>query len=430
MKVLIETHGCKLNMADSQTLAKELSATGFEIAGRGDTPDVFVLNSCTVTQTADSKARGAVASARRRYPGALIVMTGCYPERDAAEAGALAAVDIVVTNRRKPEVAQDVAEALGVAFTPCGDGDMPPLQSALLGRTRASVKVQEGCDQVCAYCIVPKVRGRERSIPVESLIAQVGGLTAAGCSEVILTGTQLGSYGFDLDSIGLTGMLRRLLNETAVPRIRVSSLQPLEITDGLLSLWSESRGRLCPHFHIPLQSGSDGVLRRMRRRYTGESFLQAVERVRSAVPGASVTTDIITGFPGETGADHAATLAVAGAARFADAHVFPYSERPGTSAAHFDDHLAPAIRAQRAAEVREITARDAAKFRERSVGQVRPALWERSRGSGGLTDNYLKVRFEGVPARRLRPVGEGHNLIEDVRLTGVRSDGSMIAEPV
>jgi threonylcarbamoyladenosine tRNA methylthiotransferase MtaB len=285
---------------------------------------------------------------------------------------------------------------------------------ALPGKTRASVKIQEGCDQVCAYCIVPKVRGRERSIPPGEIVAQVQRLAAEGCAEVVLTGTQLGTYGFDLEGATLPGLLRLVVAETDIARVRVSSLQPLEITDDLLSAWDESGGRLCPHFHVPLQSGSDDVLGRMRRRYTGEQFAAAVEQVRAAVPGCSVTTDVICGFPGETAEDHAATVRLVEQVRFADAHVFPYSERPGTSAAHFADQLDVALRSERAAEVREATERHGLEFRRASLGQVRPVLWEGG-GRSGLTDNYLRVRGEAGRA----------GTIQNVELLSVEADGAI-----
>ena len=455
MKFLIETHGCKLNMADSQQLAREFVASGFEVATQGAAnPDVYVLNSCTVTGTADRKARQAVAAARRRFPGALIVATGCYTERAPAIVEALESVDLAFNNRRKPEIVQSVAEWLGVAFSPCTDGDMPALalQVARLGRTRASVKIQEGCDQVCAYCIVPRVRGRERSIPPGEIVSQVRRLSAEGYSEVVLTGTQLGSYGFDIEGADLPQLLRLVVSETGMARVRVSSLQPLEISDRLLEVWRDSGGRLCPHFHIPLQSGSDEVLGRMRRKYTGEQFIGAVERVRRAVPGCSVTTDVICGFPGESADDHASTLRLVERVRFADAHVFPYSERPGTSAAHFDGQLDYAGRAERAADVRELTRQHALEFRQASIGQVRPVLWEGARTTGaisarsGLTDNYLRVRMGDAGCGKSERSGESvpngagpvefaaadpgalarTGLIEVVTLTGVDYDGVMM----
>jgi threonylcarbamoyladenosine tRNA methylthiotransferase MtaB len=375
---------------------------------------------------ADRKARHAVAAARRKFPDAFIVATGCYPERDLKSVAALEPVDLALTNREKPEVVKRVAESLGVAASRVTEVSSSGLRAVLLGRTRASVKIQEGCDQVCAYCIVPKVRGRERSIPASEILRQVNDLQAAGCSEVVLTGTQLGSYGFDLESINLAGLLRAVLAGSDVPRVRVSSLQPLEMTDELLDVWSQSGGRLCPHFHIPLQSGSDTVLVRMRRRYTAEQFISAVSRVREAVPGCSVTTDVICGFPGETAADHEATLAVLREARLADAHVFPYSARPGTSAAHFSGQVEAGVRSERAAEVRRVAEQHALEFRKGSVGQTRDVLWERGGSNEGLTDNYLRVTVaESASGRRAQYLP-----IEQVLLTGVGEGGVILGEVV
>jgi threonylcarbamoyladenosine tRNA methylthiotransferase MtaB len=442
MKFLIETHGCKLNMADSQQLAREFVSGGFEMADAAATPDVYVLNSCTVTGTADRKARQAVSAARRRFPETLIVATGCYPERDLAIVEALESVDLALNNRKKREIVRSVAERLGVMYREiAADDDLTAtLEMALPGRTRASVKIQEGCDQVCAYCIVPRVRGRERSIPPGQIVAQLRRLAAEGCLEVILTGTQLGTYGFDIDGADLPALTRRVVSETDMPRVRVSSLQPLEISDQLLEVWQDSGGRLCPHFHVPLQSGSDQVLGRMRRRYSRKQFLEVVERVRDAVPGCSVTTDVICGFPGESADDHASTLGLIEEVRFSDSHVFPYSARPGTSAAHFSDQIEVAVRAERAAEVREMTQRHALEFRRASIGQVRPVLWEGAQTSGGLTDNYLRVRSQlnvtrpdGTQPSAFPTTGQWRmatsrrGLIEDVELTGVYADGVMKA---
>ena len=352
----IETHGCKLNTADSQQMAAEFLRAGFEVRSQGNSnpPDVFILNSCTVTHVADKKARQAVSAAKRRYPNALTVMTGCYPERAADETASLHSVDMVLGNRSKPQLVETIADRLKIDLTPCADGrDVIP-SAALLGRTRASVKIQEGCDQVCAYCIVPKVRGRERSVPIDEIVSRVLQLKGAGCREVVFTGTQLGHYGFDLDSgVDLSFMLTEVLKRTDIPRIRVSSLQPPEIDDHLLDVWSnEGEGRLCPHFHMPLQSGSDAILRKMRRTYTSDEFLRKVDLVRSRLPECSITTDVIAGFPGETDEDHEASASVMQAADFSDAHIFPYSARPGTSAHYFDDQIAPTTKSERARELR------------------------------------------------------------------------------
>lgn len=425
MKVRIETHGCKLNTADSQRLANEFTRSGYGIAEDDEAPDVFVLNSCTVTHVADKKARQALSKARKSFPGAIVVAAGCYAESGTADLEELAATDLVIPNTRKSEIVSIVSSRTGLEWQePIGiDNEV----GQLLGRTRGAVKIQEGCDQVCAYCIVPKVRGRERSIPKSDIVSQVQALSTAGCPEVILTGTQLGSYGFDLEGTGLIDMIRTVLEETDIRRLRVSSLQPAEFSDELLSLWSGiGKDRLCPHFHIPLQSGSDRILERMRRRYTGEGYLAAVQAVKEAVPGCSVTADVIAGFPGESEDDHRRTVEVLEAAQLADAHIFPYSVRPGTSAAHYDDQVDVQIRTQRAEELREIADAAAQLHRQSFVGEVRSVLWEGARGASGLTDNYLRVRLEPGEIT-LATKGDGDGLIEDIkfnRLEGLQLIGT------
>lgn len=422
MKVQIETHGCKLNTADSQRLANEFVRSGYGIAENGDAPDVYVLNSCTVTHVADKKARQALSRARKQFPDAIVVAAGCYAESGTADLEELAATDLVIPNTRKSEIVSIVSSRAEFEQQVSTDPDSEFDDThALLGRTRGAVKIQEGCDQVCAYCIVPKVRGRERSIPKAEIVEQVQALSSAGCPEVILTGTQLGSYGFDLDDTGLVDMIRTVLADTDIRRLRVSSLQPAEFSDELLDLWGTTgRDRLCPHFHIPLQSGSDRILEQMRRRYTGEGYLQAIEAAKQAVQGCSVTTDVIAGFPGESEDDHARTVEVLSLAELADAHIFPYSIRPGTSAAHFTDQTDAQVRVARAEELRGIADSMARRHRQSFVGHTRPVLWEGPRGTSGLTDNYLRVRLESGLITAA-PNGNGDGLIEDIKFN--RLDG-------
>ena len=394
--VSIETHGCKLNQADSNVLAREFAQAGFRVVANDEPSDVYVVNSCTVTHVADRKARRSLRAARRRNPGATIVATGCYAQRAPGDLDGLDEVDIVAGNTAKPVLVRQVVERMGGSVQPCAVGDDVDLaQSPRAVRTRAMVKIQEGCDQVCAYCIVPRVRGRERSIPSAEIVAEIRRNLERGHREVVLTGTQLGSYGFDLDGETLAGLLSRILRETGVSRLRLSSLQPQDIDDELLDLWADPR--LCPHFHLPLQSGSDPVLRRMRRRYTAERYADAVERIRAAVPNVSITADVIVGFPGEQDADFEATYALCESLAFADAHVFPYSVRPGTSAAHFDGQVDPRVKAGRVRRLLSLAERHFADYRRAARGQVRPVLWEDGRADGGttkwygLTDSYLRV---------------------------------------
>ena len=396
--VAIETHGCKLNQADTSVLADEFARAGYRLVDADHPSDVFVLNSCTVTHVADRKARHAIRAARRRSPGGTIVAAGCYAERDPRSLAALEAVDLVVGNRDKSSLVRQVAEWRGEPPVPCAVGEEFEAVSPRMLRTRASVKIQEGCDQVCAYCIVPRVRGRERSIPPARLVDDINRFASRGYREVVLTGTQLGSYGFDLPGTDLAGLLVLILEETDMERLRVSSLQPQEVTPALLELWSDPR--LCPHFHLPLQSGSDAVLGRMRRRYTAADYEDSVRRIRRAVPGAAVTADVIAGFPGETDDDFDQSYSLLERLELAALHVFPYSARPGTSAAHFGPQVLPEVKRDRVRRLIDLSECHARNFRASLVGEVRSVLWEEGRESGdgtewtGLTNNYVRARTE------------------------------------
>ena len=435
-KVLIRTHGCKLNQADSDVIARQFIEAGYRLVNSVSEADVFVLNTCTVTANADAKARQALRAARRANPTAIIVAAGCYPQRAAQELHELDAVSLVVDNTQKDELVPQVValhrssssslalvDPNPVAPNPVGlEGqNVLPLVAAGTRRSRAMIKIQEGCDQVCAYCIVPKVRGRERSIPPETLIGEINRRTEEGFKEVVLTGTQLGTYGFDLPQINLVGLLRRILAETAVPRIRVSSLQPQEISAELLWLWEDSR--LCPHFHVPLQSGSDSILKAMRRRYDTALFSQAVGLIREFVPDPGITTDLIVGFPEEGEAEFRQSREFAAGIGFSDMHIFPYSRRPGTSAHHLNGQVGAAEKRPRMNQMLEIASRTSQEFRRKQLGHIRPVLWESCRESGGtrtwsgLTDNYIRVY--AVTPRDLR------NTITPARMTAL--DGSGVA---
>ena len=425
--VAIETHGCKLNQADSAVLAGEFARAGYRIVGSNADADIIVVNTCTVTATADSKARQALRAARRSNPTAVVVAAGCYPQRAADELRGMPEVSLVVGNQDKPQLATLALVALASQRGGLQRAAIETPGETVTGmerRSRAMVKIQEGCDQVCAYCIVPKVRGRERSISPDVLVDTVRQHVADGFREVVLTGTQLGTYGFEFPDVDLAGLLDRILAETDVPRLRVSSLQAHEISADLLTRWNDSR--LCPHFHVPLQSGCDVVLRAMRRRYDTATFRQAVELIRRTISDAGVTADIIVGFPGETEADHAESRAFAAEMWFADIHVFPYSQRPGTSAHHYQGQVEAADKRRRAAAMGEVKDAGFTAFRRGLIGQVRDVLWETARPVGdeglrwrGLTDNYVRVETTSH--------AELGNRITPARLTGM-ADGVMTAE--
>ena len=400
--VAIRTQGCKLNQADSDMLARRFAAAGYRLVQSPAKADVYVINTCTVTATADSKARQALRAAARANPHALIVATGCYAQRSRDELAQVEGVSLVIGNTGKEELPAMVTALLEQRNA--DENSHPPVSPTLdysvrpaanIRRNRSMVKIQEGCDQVCAYCIVPRVRGRERSISPESLVEQINQRVAEGCLEVVLTGTQLGTYGFDIPGATLTRLLERILAETVVPRLRVSSLQPQEITLRLLELWQDPR--LCRHFHIPLQSGSDRILETMRRRYTTGLFAEKVDLVRNTVAGSGITADLIAGFPGETEAEFQESLALAKSMAFSDMHIFPYSPRPGTSAVYLSGPVSQPVKKARTAQLLAMAKEGFEAFRSHQLGQTHPVLWESStRQDGGLkwrglTGNYIRV---------------------------------------
>ena len=390
LNVKIQTHGCKLNIADSQGIAKSFYAAGHTISSDNENnTDVFILNSCTVTHVADSKARQAIRRAKRTNPTALVVMTGCYAERDKKNIETINEVDLVLGNKEKKFIVNEVQKKLDIQNKEKIDpiGGYP-----LLGRSRASIKIQEGCDQVCSYCIIPSVRGRERSVHPESLISQINELSANGVKEVVLTGTQLGNYGFDLSDTSLNKLLIKILNETDVPRIRVSSLQPKEVNNEIINTWiNDGLGRICPHFHIPLQSGSDRILKDMRRRYSSSEYLDIVFNIKDLMPEASITSDVIVGFPGESDSEFLQTIDVVEKAKLSNVHIFPYSKRPGTSAFYSKSHVQDHMIKERSKGLLSLVDKLSGVAKKSLIGKERSILWEGKSKTAGLTEDYFKV---------------------------------------
>jgi len=422
--VAILTLGCKLNQADSQALARELLSNGCRVIQRPAPADAYVINSCSVTHVADRKSRHLVRLARRLSPSATVVLAGCYAENGGAHLAGRIGADLVVRNGDKASLAQELLRRLGD-----GNGRRAPPRAADGLRTRAFVKIQEGCNEVCSFCVVPRTRGRERSVPIERVVTEVLARQAEGAQEVVLTGTQLGNYGRDLGTAGgPTPLLAALLARTAVPRLRLSSLQAQDIHEDLLHLWDDPR--LCRHLHLPLQSGSDRVLAAMRRRYSARQFLEAASLIRERIPDVAITTDVMVGFPGETEADFQETYRLCQEEGFAAIHVFPYSRRPGTAAALIRDHVSPAVKRDRLERTLALARDSAAAFRARFQGRTMAVLWEEARRRGartlwqGLTDNYLRV-YTDAENRGAEPPG-GQNLTNRVlptRLGWPTADG-------
>ena len=427
--IAILTLGCKLNQAESQALARELLSHGCGVTQRPEPADAYVINSCSVTHVADRKSRHLVRLARRLSPNATIVLAGCYAESGGADLAGRIGADLVMSNGYKASLAEELLRRLGH-----GNGCRSSLPPSDGPRTRAFVKIQEGCNDVCSFCIVPRTRGRERSVPVERVVTEVLARQAEGVQEVVLTGTQLGNCGRDLGRPGGPApLLAALLARTAVARLRLSSLQAQDINEDLLRLWDAPR--LCRHFHLPLQSGSDRVLAAMRRRYSARQYLEAASLVRERVPDVAITTDVMVGFPGETEADFQETYRLCQDAGFAAIHVFPYSRRPGTAAALMRDQVSPAVKRHRLARMLALARASTDAFRARFQGRTMTVLWEQARRRGaravwqGLTDNYLRVYTDAENLATDLPRQDLTNLLLPTRLGRVAADG-LWGEPV
>jgi threonylcarbamoyladenosine tRNA methylthiotransferase MtaB len=394
-RVALLTLGCKLNQAESEAIARDLTAAGCEVIDTAAPADAFVINTCAVTHIAGRKSRHLVRLARRLSPAARIAVTGCYAESDGDQLHGLGA-DLVLGNDDKAALAARLLSN-GLGHFDSLDAVANAVAPSRL-RTRSFVKIQEGCNDVCAFCIVPQTRGRERSVAKADVLSAVQKREAEGYQEVVLTGTQLGVYGHDIEGeVGLAELVDHLLERSSLPRLRLSSLQPADITADLLRLWQDPR--LCRHFHIALQSGSDAVLAGMRRRYTTSEFRRAVAAIREVLPDAAITTDVLAGFPGETDAQFEETYGFCREMEFAALHVFPYSRRPGTLAARMPDQVPEATKRARVQRMLELAQRLSDRFLQRLEGSVMPVLWERSRQAKnwtapvweGLTDNYVRV---------------------------------------
>lgn len=388
-KVTIETHGCKLNQSDSLNLSLELSQNGYLISDSKDDCDIYILNTCTVTHVADRKGRQSARSFKNQNPNSLVVVTGCYAQRAKDELEALPEVDLVFGNESKSEIVKSINSLLSIS----SDESLLEIDQLMPSKNRAMIKIQEGCNQICSYCIVPRVRGREKSVEVNTLIDQIKKFEKLGFQEIVMTGTQLGSYGFDLQDMNLNKMLKQVLENTTIPRIRVSSLQPQEISNELLEIWENKR--LCKHFHIPMQSGSNQVLQKMRRRYTSDQFTGAIDLINNNFKNASITTDVIVGFPNETESDFQLSKDLSKYSQFSDMHIFKFSKRPNTSAFFLNDNVDSMTKTSRSSELTEIRLEMFKEFRHKQDLLTEEVLWENYNHSTnsiyGLTKNYIRV---------------------------------------
>jgi threonylcarbamoyladenosine tRNA methylthiotransferase MtaB len=419
MNVCLQSVGCRLNQSEIEDLARQLVAAGHVIVGDPALSEVCVVNTCAITARAERKSRHRVRALARANPEARIAAIGCYATLAPRRCAGLPGVAWVVPNAEKERTVEFVAapspRPACTSRRQSGGGRVTFL------RTRASVKVQDGCDNHCTYCIVRLLRGAARSRPVADVVAEVQALVAGGCREAVLTGVNLGSYGRDLGvPDGLHALVETLLLDTDLSRLRLSSLEPWDLGEDFFELWEDPR--LCRQLHLPLQAGCDETLRRMGRRITTAEFARLVEAARAAIPDLAVTTDVIAGFPGEDRGAFRASCDFVAEMEFARLHVFPYSPRPGTAAARSSDQVPREVRDARARAMRELGAEQASRFRQRFVGREMAVLWEQRRRDGlwsGVTDNYVRVVA--------RATGDLHNHLTGTRLLGAQN-GRLVGE--
>lgn len=390
MRIAFYTLGCKLNQAETESLVCQFRQSGFQIVSPNDVADIYIANTCTVTHIADRKSRHWLRLARRRNPHALIVATGCYVHRNPQELVHLA--NLIVDNQKKeqlPTLIQSLSpEARGFSDGKTKQCEMPV---AML-RTRSLIKIQDGCNGSCAYCIVPKVRSQEHSLPASRIIDEVKQKVTLGCKEVVLTGTKVGSY--QHEGVDLKDLVEHILGETDIERLHLSSLQPSEISAEFLALWRDKR--LYRHLHLALQSGSDTVLYRMRRSYTLSQYYTTMNLIKDTISDASITTDVIVGFPAESDEEFERNYSFCEQAGFANIHVFPFSPRPGTAAARMPKQIRDEAKQERNQRMLELSHSSRRRFCEQFLGQTVSVLWEKETGPGsgiysGLTGNYIRV---------------------------------------
>ena len=475
----IEQFGCRASQADAAAIERQLRAQGHDLAFAPDRADVIVVNTCTVTAAADSQARDAIRKLHAANPSAKIIATGCYAQRAPEELAALPGILHVVGNSHKPEIPALVSKISGpqsasttasnfvslhaLATTspatdssctgaallrpslpglkdlgadsffpsPSSSAPIPKILAAniftrseflsapVLGgesnHTRPTLKIQDGCNLRCSYCVIPFVRGKSRSMPPSEVVAEIRRLTESGYKEIVLSGINLGTWGRDLTPrVEFEDLLRRILDETEVARLRISSIEPLDVTADLIALFA-STSRIAQHFHMPLQSGSDKILAAMHRWYRSEHYARRVDLIRDQLPDAAIGADVIAGFPGETAEDHAATIEFIESRPFTYLHVFSYSVRPGTAAESMTDHVPAAIIRERARELRALSEKKSAAFRESQIGVAIEILTLRHTNetnaaestdpwTPAISTNYLQHRLAGVfpPNQMLR----------------------------
>ena len=415
MKIFLDSVGCRLNQSEIEKLAGQFASAGHLIVDDAGQADIVIINTCAVTSAASSDSRQKIRQAARRG-AARVILTGCWATIDLQQAAWLPSVDQVFPNSKKDLIFSQLTNTHLPA-----DLNLSPVRVSLPGkhkRTRAFIKVQDGCDQVCSYCITRIARGRSRSCRPEAIIADVQAAIATGVKEVVLTGSQLGAWGRDLNpSLKLRDLLIKIFTETSIPRLRLSSIEPWEIDHQFLNLFENPR--LCHHLHLPMQSGSSAVLKRMQRPMSPDRFGNLIKSIKKVDENIAITTDLIVGFPGETEQEFAETVELVRESHCAGGHVFSFSPRPQTLAGKFSGQVSPLVKKERSRILRGILADSALHFHQEQKGHLHQVLWEKSNSVEenhfeleGLSNNYLRIRAEAD--------ADLWNCISTVRLVDVR----------
>ncbi|RJQ66050.1 MAG: tRNA (N(6)-L-threonylcarbamoyladenosine(37)-C(2))-methylthiotransferase MtaB [Desulfobacteraceae bacterium] len=427
----IITLGCKVNQCESAALGHLMENAGWNCSPENDSPDVIVINTCSVTGRAAMQSRQAIRQAIRRYPAARVIATGCYAQTAAGELQAIEGIERIVGHNDKMRIAEMVSCTEDVVThsekhmpsdTACAFTALPAVDNR--ERTRAFLKIQDGCDTRCTYCIVPHARGHSRSMPLEDARAHLCRLGSDGIREVVLTGIHLGAYGNDLKpATSLAGLLARIVCERPVDRIRLSSIEPTEVDGRIVEMMADPKGPLCRHFHIPLQSGDNGILRRMGRPYGREQFVRIIEDIQHNVPDVAIGLDVMAGFPGETDEAFLNTYHLVEALPVGYLHVFPFSPRKGTPAAGFENKVPQSVIKERCRRLRVLGAKKKAEFYRKCLGQTVTVLIETAADAqtghpAGLSDNYVPVVIPGAQVRE--------NTLVTVRIESIQEDGTII----
>jgi len=409
-KVAFYTLGCKVNTYESDAMASLFEQAGYEIIPHTEKADIYIINTCTVTAVGDKKSRQMIRRAKRLNPQAIIAVTGCYAQVAPDEVKAIEGVDIIIGNEHKKEIVELVEQVrdeqislvaeISDAYEDFGAGNYH-------SRTRATLKIQDGCNSFCSYCIIPYARGRIRSRSMDSIVTEVKSLAKQGFVEIVLVGIHLASYGKDLEQGDLISVVEELNKIEGIQRIRLGSLEPKCLTEDFVNRIKKAE-KVCPHFHVSLQSGCDATLKRMNRKYNMQEYFEGLERLRT-IPDVSITTDVMVGFAGETEEEFAESLANVEKCGFSSVHIFPYSIRKGTPAAKMPNQVPESIKAERAAKMAQLAEKMQKDFEEKYIGKTVEVLFEQD--GKGHTANFIQVHAEG---------GEG---VAKVVIIGTNEDG-------